>query len=70
VAFDFVTTDASGQDQHSVAVYLRRGRVLLGIYFNQPDSAQPSVAGQTTISGIVNVFATRMAQLPQSVVTG
>jgi hypothetical protein len=70
LAFDFVTTDASGQDQHSVAVYLRRGRVLLGVYFNQPDGAQPSVAGQTTIAGIVNVFATRMAQLPDSVVNG
>jgi hypothetical protein len=70
LAFDFSTTDQSGQAQHNVAVYLRRGRVLLGIYFDQPDGAQPSVAGQTTIPGIVNVFATRMAQLPDSTVNG
>ena len=70
LAFDFNTTDQSGQSQRSLAVYLRRGRVLLGVYFNQPDAAQPSVAGQTTIPGIVNIFATRMAQLPASLVNG
>jgi hypothetical protein len=67
-AFDFVTTDDVGQAQHSVAVYLRRGRVLEGVYFGQPDGAQPPVDGQTTVAGIVNVFAGRMAQLPASVV--
>jgi hypothetical protein len=66
--YDFVTTNASGQTQRSVAVYLRRGRVLMGIYFPQPDGTQSAVAGQTTIAGIVNVFANRMAQLPDSVV--
>jgi hypothetical protein len=70
LAFDFQTTDSTGQTEHSVAVYLRRGRVLLGVYFNQPDGAQTSVAGQTTIPGIVNVFATRMGQLPESVANG
>ncbi len=68
LAFDFVTTDDSGQPAHSVAVYLRRGRALMGIYFPAPDSAQAAIAGQTTIAGIVNVFAERMAQLPDSVV--
>jgi hypothetical protein len=70
LAFDFVSTDQTGQSQHSVAVYLRRGRVLMGIYFDQPDAAQSSVAGQTTIPGIVNIFAARMAQLPAAVVNG
>ena len=69
LAFDFVTTDdQGGEPAHSVAVYLRRGRALMGIYFPQPDSAQAAVAGQTTIAGIVNVFAERMAHLPDSVV--
>ena len=67
-AFDFTSTDDTGQAQRSVAVYLRRGRALMGIYFPQPDSAQTPVAGQTTIAGIVNVFAQRMADLPDSVV--
>ncbi|MEX1008100.1 MAG: hypothetical protein WD271_09695 [Acidimicrobiia bacterium] len=68
LAYEFVTTDESGQTQHSIAVYLRRGRALMGIYFPDPDSPQSAVAGKTTIPGIVNVFATRMAQLPDSVV--
>lgn len=67
LAYDFTTTDSSGQTQHSVAVYLRRGRALLGVYFSQPDSP-PTVTGQTTIPGVVSVFAGRLAQLPASVV--
>lgn len=68
MAFDFTTTDASGQTTHSVAVYLQRGRALMGVYFSQPDGAQPAVADQTTVPGIVGVFAGRMAALPTSVV--
>jgi hypothetical protein len=70
LAFDFVSTDSTGQAQHSVAVYLRRGRVLMGIYFAQPDGAQSAVGGQTTIPGIANIFAARMAQLPSATVNG
>jgi hypothetical protein len=67
-AYDLTTTDDAGTAQHSIAVYLRRGRVLLGVYFYQTDSL--SVAGQTTVEKIVGVFAQRMAQLPASVVNG
>jgi hypothetical protein len=70
LAFSFTATDQSGASQQSVAVYLRRGRVLMGIYFPQPNGTQPAVAGQTTLAGIVNVFATRIAQLPDSAVNG
>lgn len=70
LALDFVTTDSLGQPQHNVAVYLRRGRALMGVYFPQPDGPQAAVAGQTTIPGIVNVFATRMAGLASSAVSG
>jgi hypothetical protein len=69
-AFDFVTTDASGHSQHMIAVYLQRGRALMGIYFPQPDGPQAPVDGQTTVAGIVNVFATRMANLATSTVNG
>ncbi len=69
LAYDFVTTDGSGQSQHSIAVYLRHGRVLMGIYFPQPDSAQGAVAGQPTIPRIVDLFASRLAELPDSVVS-
>ncbi|MFI5047627.1 MAG: hypothetical protein ACHQIG_11240 [Acidimicrobiia bacterium] len=70
LAYDFVTTDASGRSQHSIAVYLRRGRVLMGVYFAQPDTAIPAIGGQNTTSGIVDLFAQRIAQLPASVVNG
>ncbi len=68
LAYDFVTTDSSGQPTHTIAVYLQRGRVLMGVYFFQPDGDQAAVAGQTTVPGIVGVFAGRMAALPASVV--
>jgi hypothetical protein len=68
LAFSFTTTDRLGQSQPSIAVYLRRGRALMGLYFPQRDAAQPPISGQTTIAGIVDVFATRLAQLPASTI--
>ena len=68
LAFDFTTDDGNGTVSHSIAVYLRRGRALLGVYFSRPDGPQAAVAGQTSISGIVGVFASRLAALPTSVV--
>jgi hypothetical protein len=69
VAFDFRTTDASNNSQRAVAVYLRRGKLLMGVYFPQPDGAQSAVGGQTTIPGIVGIFESRIAQLPESAVS-
>jgi hypothetical protein len=69
-AFDFVTTDASGRSEHSVTVYLRRGRALLGLYFPAPDAPLPAVAGRTTLEADAALFATRLARLPASVVDG
>jgi hypothetical protein len=69
-AYDFVTDDGVGDTEHSIAVYLRRGRVLMGVYFSQPDSPQITVAGQNTIEKIAAVFANRIAALPASVVNG
>jgi hypothetical protein len=68
LAFDLTSTDANGQTTHSIAVYLQRGRVLLGVYFPQPDGPQAPVAGQTTIPAIVGVFAGRVAALPASII--
>ncbi len=71
LAYDFDTTDsATGTPAHSIAVYLRRGRALMGVYFAQPDGTQDAVDGQTTVAGIVAVFEARMARLPASVVNG
>jgi hypothetical protein len=68
VAYDLVTTDEGGQTQHSIAVYLRRGRVLLGVYFPQAPGVQPVVDAKTSIPDIVSVFASRLANLPENVV--
>jgi hypothetical protein len=69
LAFDFTTTNPTGTS-HNVSVYLRRGRVLEAVYFYLPAAEHLTVAGQTTLAGITNVFATRIAQLPASVVGG
>ena len=68
LAYDFTTVDTQGNTTRSVAVYLRRGRALLGVYFSSPLGTQPSVAGKTTVEGIVGVFEQRLAALPTSVV--
>jgi hypothetical protein len=67
LAYDFVSTDSTGQSQRLIGVYLHRGRALVGIYFQTPDAAQPAIGGQTTVAGIVNLIATRLAALPASV---
>ena len=67
-AYDFTTEDASGEKRHTIAVYLQRGRALLGVYFAQPDGPQLAIEGETTVEGIVGVFARRLAALPTSVV--
>ena len=67
-AYDFTTTDSTGETRHSVAVYLRRGRALVGVYFRTADTTQASVDGNTTIPSIVNVFAERLAAVPASAI--
>jgi len=67
-AYDLTTDDGSSPPRRTIAVYLQRGRALLGIYFYQPDGPQIAVDGQTTIEAIVGVFARRLAALPPSVV--
>jgi len=68
LAYDFTTADQQGDTQRSVAVYLRRGRVLVGVYFANPEQAQPTVGGKTTVAAIVGLFEQRIAALPASVV--
>ena len=68
LAYDFDSTDQSGQTQHTIAVYLRRGRVLLGVYFFAPDGAQSPVGGKTSIPDIVSLLASRLAALPPAMV--
>ena len=67
-AYDLTTDDGSGRPRRTVAVYLQRGRVLLGVYFSRPEGPQVPVEGQSTMESIVNEFAGRVAALPTSVV--
>ena len=71
LAYDFSEVDpTTGDRSHSVAVYLRRGRALVGVYFPQPTGAQTAVEGRTTMAGIVAVFEARLAAAPAAAIGG
>lgn len=67
-AYAFTTTDSAGQSGDAVAVYLRRGRLLEGVYFHSPAGKQPNVDGQSTVAGITRVFEMRIAALPAAAI--
>jgi hypothetical protein len=69
LAFAFTSTDTTGQTTQSVAVYLRRGRALLGVYFSHTDAPTAVVQGHTALGEIVNLFAQRLAKLPVEAVS-
>jgi hypothetical protein len=68
LAYDFTSVDDQRNSNHSIAVYLRRGRALMGVYFSEPDGPQPPIAGKTTVPAIVKIFEQRLAALPAAVV--
>ena len=70
LAFTLTTTNRVGRSYQSVAVYLRRGRAMLVVFFPASDGAQPSISGRTTIPDIVALFASRVARVPDSVANG
>ncbi len=69
LAFDLTLTDTEGRSTRTVAVYLRRGRVLLGVYFPRPDQPPLRIAGNITMQTIVQAFAERLKRLPASAVS-
>ncbi|HEV2309955.1 MAG TPA: hypothetical protein VGU73_05495 [Acidimicrobiia bacterium] len=69
LAYSFTTTDAQGRSTPGSAIYLRRGKALMGVYFSQPTMTPPPIGGQTSVADIVGVFASRLAQLPASSVS-
>ena len=68
LAYRFETRDAAGDPAVGASVYLRRGRVFLGVYFTDSEGPQPPVDGRTTVRGIVELMQERLADLPASVV--
>lgn len=69
LAYAFDTISANGETSRSAAVYLRRGRALLGVYFSHADAPSAVVEGHTGMADIVNVFATRLAKLPVAAIS-
>jgi hypothetical protein len=66
LAFDATRSDQQGHSDHEILVYLRRGRILVGLYFVQPFAPKAAIAGKTTMATIVAVFAARIANLQES----
>jgi len=69
LAFAFDSTSTTGETTHSVAVYLRRGRAFLGVYFSHADAPTAVVQGHTALGEIVDLFAQRLAKLPVAAVS-
>ncbi len=64
-AYAYTVTAKNGQGGEFVNVYLRRGPLLLGIYFvGDPGSAQTAVGGRTSMEGITELLARRLAAAP------
>jgi hypothetical protein len=69
LAFAFTITDEQGNAEHVVTAFLRRGRLLVGIYAfgDVPDAVlSPDVGGT---EGLVERVAQRMTDVPSSVVS-
>ena len=70
LAYDVVSSAPQTGPVHSTVVYLRRGRILLGIYFTLPAGTRTPIAHNTTIPGVVASFESRVGHLPSSLVAG
>ena len=71
LVFDMLVVDEQGRGARTAAIYLRRGRILLGLYYYLlPNQPLPAIEGQTTVEGITNVFAARLGALSPKVVGG
>jgi hypothetical protein len=69
LVYAFESIGDTGETNQSVAVYLRRGRAFLGVYFSHADAPTAVVEGKTALADIVNIFANRLAKLPVAAVS-
>lgn len=65
-----VTTDSGSGPTTSIAVYLRRGTLLEGVYLPTATPSQLSVEGHTSAAAVVADFEQRLASLPAAAVGG
>lgn len=71
LVFDMFVVDEQGRAARTAAIYMRRGRILLGLYYYLiPNQPFPAIEGQTTVEGITGLFATRLSELSPKVVGG
>ncbi len=59
-----VTESAGADEDSTLVVYLRRGPLLLGLYFPKPDGPQMPVEGRRTVPAIVKLFEERLLDTP------
>ncbi len=64
VGLSVVATVAGQATDPAVLVFLRRGRLLLGLYFLEANGPQAQIDGTDTIPGTVAVFQQRVASVP------
>jgi hypothetical protein len=63
-AYSVTTTDDTGTSRTSTVVYLKRGPILLGVYFIDASAKPVPVEGRTTVPAIVQVFEKRLLNPP------
>ena|SRR5271155_747270 len=68
LAYSIVLSDTSGDTSRDTWVYLRDGRLLLGLYWN-PNTTVIPIDGQTTIEGIVGIFELRLSLIEDGLAT-
>jgi hypothetical protein len=64
VGLSVQTSEAGEPFDDEVVVFLRRGRLLLGLYFLAPDGPQVQVDGGSSIASTVATFEDRLAAVP------
>jgi hypothetical protein len=63
LAFDAMVSDPQGHSEHSFWVYLRLGRLLVGVYGPLPVDQATTVRGVSGLEGIVREISSRMSEV-------
>jgi hypothetical protein len=64
LAFDMTASDQSGHTAGIVTIFLRRARLLLAIYLQQPEQASQAVTNHPSVENLTGRFASEIAALP------
>jgi len=66
LAYTIASTDSTGKKSETLAVYLKRGPLFIGVYFPNPTGKQMPVEGKNTVPEIVKIFEERLLNPPTS----